>query len=169
MELERVESPERIAAVAALAREIWTQHYVPIIGAAQVGYMLEKFQSAEAIARQIAAEGYEYHLAPEAGYVALVPDLVNKSVLLSKIYVRSSLRGMGLGRTLLAFAEKRCRELGCGELWLTVNRNNADSIAFYERMGFRKTNERVTDIGAGFAMDDWRMAKIIPAAGAARG
>ena len=169
MELERVESPERIAAVAALAREIWTQHYVPIIGAAQVGYMLEKFQSAEAIARQIAAEGYEYHLAPEAGYVALVPDLVNKSVLLSKIYVRSSLRGTGLGRALLAFAEKRCRELGCAELWLTVNRNNAGSIAFYERMGFRKTNEMVTDIGAGFAMDDWRMAKIIPAAGATRG
>ncbi|NCA83730.1 MAG: GNAT family N-acetyltransferase, partial [Opitutae bacterium] len=60
MTLERVESAEPIAAVAALAREIWTQHYVPIIGAAQVEYMLEKFQSAEAIARQLAGEGYEY-------------------------------------------------------------------------------------------------------------
>ena len=52
------------------------------------------------------------------------------------------------------------------ELWLTVNRNNAGSIAFYERAGFRKTNELVTDIGAGFVMDDWRMAKSVAPAGA---
>ena len=169
MKLERVESREQIAAVAALAREIWMQHYVPIIGAAQVEYMLEKFQRAAAIARQIAGEGYEYYWAPDAGYLALVPDLEKKLVLLSKIYVRGARRGTGLGRALMEFAEKRCGELGCGELWLTVNRNNAGSIAFYERMGFRKTNELVTDIGRGFVMDDWRMAKIIPAAGADRG
>ena len=168
MKLERVASPDQIAAVAALARETWMQHYVPIIGAAQVEYMLAKFQSAEAITRQIAAEGYEYYLAPGAGYLALVPDPAKKSLLLSKIYVKAELRGTGLGRAMVTFAEIRCVELGCRELWLTVNRNNAGSIAFYERMGFRKTNEMVTDIGAGFAMDDWRMAKIIPAAGAAR-
>ena len=79
MKLERVESPEQIAAVAALAREIWMQHYIPIIGAAQVEYMLAKFQSAEAIARQIAEEGYEYYLAPGAGYLALVPDVAKKA------------------------------------------------------------------------------------------
>lgn len=41
--LVRVDRREQIAAVAALAREIWTQHYTPIIGAAQVAYMLERF------------------------------------------------------------------------------------------------------------------------------
>ena len=163
MNLERVASPDQIAAVAALARETWTQHYVPIIGAAQVEYMLAKFQSAEAIARQIAAEGYEYYLAPGAGYLALVPDPAKKSLLLSKIYVKASARGTGLGRALAEFAERRCCELGCNELWLTVNRNNAGSIAFYERMGFRKTQTLVTDIGGGFVMDDWRMAKAVGA------
>ena len=159
MNLERVERPDQIAAVAALARETWTQHYVPIIGAAQVEYMLAKFQSAEAIARQIAAEGYEYYLAPGAGYLALVPDPAKKSLLLSKIYVKAAARGTGLGRALAEFAERRCSELGCNELWLTVNRNNLGSIAFYERMGFRKTQTLVTDIGGGYVMDDWRMAK----------
>ena len=166
MELEQVRSPGQISAVAALAREIWTEHYVPIIGPAQVAYMLAKFQSEEAIARQIAAEGYEYHLAPGAGYLALVPDAEQHRVLLSKIYVKKDRRGTGLGRALLAFAEARSAELGGGELWLTVNRNNAGSIAFYERAGFRKTNELVTDIGAGFVMDDWRMAKPVAPAGA---
>ena len=159
MNLERVERPDQIAAVAALARETWTQHYVPIIGAAQVEYMLAKFQSTEAIARQIAAEGYEYYLAPGAGYLALVPDPAKKSLLLSKIYVKAAARGTGLGRALAEFAERRCSELGCNELWLTVNRNNLGSIAFYERMGFRKTQTLVTDIGGGHVMDDWRMAK----------
>ena len=79
--------------------------------------------------------------------------------------MKAELRGTGLGRAMVEFAEKRCAELGCGELWLTVNRNNAGSIAFYERAGFRKTNELVTDIGGGFVMDDWRMAKEIGASG----
>ena len=169
MQLVRVESAAQIAAVADLARETWTQHYVPIIGAAQVEYMLATFQSAEAIARQIAAEGHEYHLSPDAGYLALAPDVAKRSVLLSKIYVKADRRGTGLGRALVEFAAARCAELGCGELWLTVNINNAGSIAFYERMGFRKTNRLVTDIGGGFVMDDWRMAKAIPGTGGGRG
>ncbi len=161
MKLERVESKEQISAVAALARETWTEHYVPIIGAAQVAYMLDRFQSAEAIARQMEEEGYEYYLARGAGYCALVPDRAKKSVLLSKIYVREARRGTGLGRAMVAFAVDRGVELGCGELWLTVNIHNESSIAFYERMGFRKTNRLVTDIGGGYVMDDWRMARGI--------
>ena len=90
-------------------------------------------------------------------------------MLLSKIYVKADRRGSGLGRTLVAFAERRCAECGCTELWLTVNRRNAGAIAFYERMGFRKTREVATDIGGGFVMDDWWLAKAIPAPADARG
>ena len=162
MDLERVETPAQIAATAALARETWMQHYVPLIGAAQVEYMLARFQSAEAIARQIAAEGYEYYLAPETGYLALVPDPARNSVMLSKLYVREKRRGTGMGRAMVEFAAKRAAELGAAELWLTVNKRNAGSIAFYEKTGFRKTEALVTDIGGGFVMDDWRMAKPVP-------
>ncbi len=169
MKWERVESMEQIAAVAALAQEIWTQHYVPIIGASQVDYMLKKFQSAAVIARQIAAEGYEYYLAPQVGYLALVPDRMKNSLLLSKIYIKADQRGTGLGRALVEFAEQRAAELECRELWLTVNRNNTGSIAFYERAGFLKTRMVVTDIGGGFAMDDWWMSKPIKAQESGRG
>lgn len=166
MGLVRVESREQIAAVAALARETWTRHYTPIIGAAQVAYMLERFQSAEAIARQIAEEGFEYYLEPDAGYLALVPDVPARRVLLSKIYVREDRRGTGLGRAMVDWAQTRCAQLGCRELWLTVNKHNSGSIAFYERMGFHKTQAVVTGIGNGYVMDDWRMAKTVtPTAG----
>lgn len=161
MNWERVEQPEQVAAVAALAREIWTRHYTPLIGSEQVEYMLEKFQSVEAITRQMETDGVEYVWVPDAGYAAWVPDLHKKSLFLSKIYVKKDQRGTGLGRALLKLAEARARELGCTELWLTVNRHNTGTIAFYERMGLQKTNELVQEIGGGFVMDDWRMAKSI--------
>jgi diamine N-acetyltransferase len=161
MKWERVRSSEQIQAVAALAQEIWTRHYTPLIGPEQVEYMLEKFQSVEAITRQMETEGFEYILVPDSGYAAWVPDLEKKSLFLSKIYVKADRRGLGLGRTLLELAEQRARALGCTELCLTVNRHNADTIAFYERMGLHKTNELVQDIGHGYVMDDWRMAKPI--------
>ena len=35
----------QIEIVESLAREIWTEHYVAIIGIEQVDYMLDRFQS----------------------------------------------------------------------------------------------------------------------------
>jgi GNAT superfamily N-acetyltransferase len=161
-EILRVSKPDDIEKTAALAHDIWTRHYVPIIGQAQTDYMLARFQSAAAITQQIAG-GYEYYLVTDdgepVGYFALVPRPAENSTLLSKIYVREDRRKTGLGRAMVKFAETRCAEMGIGELWLTVNKHNAGSIAFYRRMGFTNTGSLVQDIGSGFVMDDYRMAK----------
>ncbi len=162
IEMLRVTAPDQIKTTSILARGIWTQHYVPIIGQAQVDYMLAKLQSVRAIAQQM-ADGYEYYLASDngtpVGYFAIVPNLAKHSTLLSKIYVTQERRGTGLGKAMVTFIEKRCAELGIRELWLTVNRNNSDSIDFYQRMGFATTESLVQHIGNGFVMDDYRMAK----------
>ena len=163
-EFRRVREQSEVDAVAALAREIWTQHFVPIIGQAQVEYMLEHVQGANAIAGQIAS-GYEYYIVvdggKQVGYLALVPQPADGAVQLSKLYLLEKCRGRGLGKEMLAFAEQRCRELGAGTLWLTVNKYNAGPIAFYERMGFENVGAIVADIGGGFVMDDYRMKKIL--------
>jgi hypothetical protein len=39
----------RIIEIENLARAIWSQHYTPIIGASQVEYMVNNFQSFDAI------------------------------------------------------------------------------------------------------------------------
>jgi GNAT superfamily N-acetyltransferase len=162
VEMMKVRKAAQIKAVADLAREIWNEHFVSIIGQAQVDYMLERFQSAAAIREQIAA-GYEYYLVSDggryAGYFALVPARTKRAVQLSKIYVRHAQRGRGLGKAILAFADAYCVERGIGRLWLTVNRHNAGSIAFYERMGFTKAKRLVRKIGGGFVMDDYKMVK----------
>ena len=169
LEITRVTTPEQIADVASLAREIWTEHYLPIIGRGQVEYMLEKFQSAEAIAEQT-ARGYEYHLATSGGrhvgYIAVVPDSEGDFLHLSKIYVAKSARGHGIGRRMLERVEDECRRRGLKGVWLTVNKNNAGSLAWYGRMGFENVGPIRIDIGGGYVMDDYKMEKRL---GALRG
>lgn len=163
-EIVAVRGEERIAAVAALAEEIWNQHYLPIIGRAQVDYMLERFQSRRAIAAQI-EEGYCYFLVREgegyAGYMAVVLRGDGPGMMLSKLYVLEESRGRGLGRAMVEFAERLCRQQGAKRLWLTVNKNNSASIDAYRRMGFRIAGPVVTDIGAGFVMDDYLLQKSL--------
>jgi GNAT superfamily N-acetyltransferase len=160
----RVTTAEEIKTVAALAREIWNAHFVPIIGQAQVDYMLEHIQSAGAIAGQIAA-GHEYYLVladrQNVGYCALVPCLEEARVQLSKLYLLEQQRGRGLGKAVVECVEERCRKLGARELWLTVNRHNAGPIGFYGHAGFVNAGTTVQDIGGGFVMDDYKMVKAI--------
>lgn len=55
-----VETTEDIERLAALASEIWHEYWPAIIGAAQTDYMVEQFQSEEAIRRDMAEHSYEY-------------------------------------------------------------------------------------------------------------
>ena len=51
--IEAVSGENQIETIEALAEEIWSEHFTPIIGKAQVDYMLGKFQSKQAICEQI--------------------------------------------------------------------------------------------------------------------
>ncbi len=155
-----VQSREQIAEVARLAREIWPEHYEPIIGQTQVDYMLGKFQSEGAIAAQL-REAYEYYIVAHedrnSGYVAVVPDVANQMLLISKLYVRKSERGHGLGKKALEFVVDLARKRGLKTIWLTVNKYNSNSIAWYGRMGFKNVGPVIADIGDGYVMDDFRL------------
>ena len=162
LSIRALDTPERVAAVAALAREIWTEHYVPIIGPDQVRYMLEKFQSVAAIRRDLVSGHDYFDLCLDGrllGYMSLKPDVAERSVFISKIYIHSAARGTGLGLRALEFILEYCRERELRQLWLTVNKNNSGSIAWYQRQGFEIAGELVADIGSGYVMDDYRMER----------
>jgi ribosomal protein S18 acetylase RimI-like enzyme len=161
---QAVRSVEQITAIVSLAREIWQEHYLPIIGQEQIDYMLEKFQSESALIEQLGGS-YEYYLVvyhgQNVGYVAVVPDNSEPAFMISKLYIGKSERGHGLGKETLRFVENLGRQRGITKLWLTVNKNNARSIAWYLRMGFRNAGSIIQDIGGGFVMDDFRLEKTI--------
>lgn len=159
-----VKSHGEIQTVAQLARKIWTHHFVPIVGQAQVDYMLGSIQSVSAIAQHI-EQGAEYYLVQSdegpIGYFALAHNQNARSTLLSKIYVLPEEQGKGVGKIMLSFVEARCLELDIHDMWLTVNRNNGSAIGFYQRHGFEITDTKAKPIGEGFVMDDYIMSKKV--------
>jgi diamine N-acetyltransferase len=159
---EEVFNEAQIQTVEKLAYEIWNEHFTPIIGKAQVDYMLEKFQSIKAIAEQI-EQGYQYYLLKTdegfIGYTGVQPR--EDELFLSKLYIKSSQRGRGYGRKAVQFIESMAREKGLDKITLTVNKNNLDTIKAYEKFGFENLGPVVQDIGGGFVMDDYRMAKFV--------
>ena len=162
MVIERVSNRSQIEIVEKLAYEIWNEHFIPIIGKAQVDYMLEKFQSKKAISEQI-ENGFLYYLIKTnnnlVGYMGVCPR--ESELFLSKIYIRSSERGRGCGRKALEFLENLAIEKGLSKITLTVNKNNTDTIKTYVKLGFRNLGSVVQDIGSGFVMDDYKMEKVI--------
>lgn len=157
-EIKPVLSEEEILSLESLAKEIWNQHFVPIIGQEQVDYMLEKFQSSEAIKRQI-SEGMHYFMVQadgeNAGYCAYKID--GNRVFLSKLYVKLEYRGNGLGKLMLENIRQFASENDLKAVYLTVNKHNDDTISIYHHLGFQVIDSVVSDIGGGFVMDDFIM------------
>ncbi|WP_345988649.1 GNAT family N-acetyltransferase [Sulfurimonas sp. HSL1-2] len=159
MRIVPVTSPGQIALCASLAETIWREFYTPIIGEAQVVYMLRAFQSAGAMAEQI-QNGYRYSLLYDGemavGYCATVPE--GDALKVSKLYVLKTVRGKGGGHLMLEHCASDAKARGLQRLVLTVNRHNP-SVAFYEREGFTNAGPLVQEIGGGYVMDDYVMVR----------
>jgi GNAT superfamily N-acetyltransferase len=157
-----VKDQKDIELVSELAYEIWNEHYPPIIGQAQVDYMLSELQSPQAIAKQI-QDGALYLLifkGQEAlGYLGIELKRPPREVWLSKIYIRRDLRGQGFGRLALEQVQDLAKNWGAKRICLQVNKGNTASIQTYYRLGFVKSNQLRQDIGQGFVMDDYLLIK----------
>lgn len=155
MKLVKLKS-EDISTVQQLAREIWEEHYLPIIGQQQIDYMLDLFYATEKIQKEL-EDGVFWeilYLENEAiGY--LVCEVEEENIQLSKLYLKSKVRGKGLGKFLIDRSKEIAKENNKNSIRLNVNKNNTQSIAFYERVGFLKVEEGVFDIGNGYFMDDF--------------
>ena len=156
-EILSVATQAEIEAIVTLGQKIWNQHYVPIIGQEQVDYMLEKFQSVSALTDQIENQKYHYFMVfykhELSGYIGL-QDREN-TLFLSKIYLTDDVRGKGLGKKAVDFCLDFARQNSFSEIELTVNKNNVIAITAYEKMGFKRIDSIVTDIGQGYVMDDY--------------
>lgn len=161
-----------------LAQRIWRAYYPAIIGVEQVEYMLGWMYSAETIEREF-SEGVVWELVelvgqaprlPEAaggaparqdqavGFLSVTPEAHAK---LNKLYLLPELHGRGLGAAMIERACAIARELGASELWLQVNKRNERAIRAYERAGFHHVKEAVFEIGGGFVMDDYVLARTL--------
>lgn len=151
-----VTNEELIYSLTAVADEIWHEHFTPIIGEAQVDYMLEKFLSPDALTEQIRS-GYKYFLYSYeytfVGFSGIHEE--DGSLFLSKLYIDKEFRGKGFSSYILKKHIEFCKVQNLSKIWLTCNRFNTNTLAIYEHLGFQKVRSQVTDIGSGFVMDDY--------------
>ena len=103
-----VETAEDQEALAKLADEIWHEYWPALIGAAQTDYMVEQFQSLEAIKRDMAENAYEYWFVVDeagktVGYTGGHEEPETSRYFISKIYLLAE------EQVELARANAQCR------------------------------------------------------------
>ncbi|MGI6217498.1 MAG: GNAT family N-acetyltransferase, partial [Coriobacteriales bacterium] len=173
-----VETDGQIEELAEMAAQIWGEYWPSIIGQDQTDYMVEKFQSVEAITRDLREHNYRYWVLREqdghaVGFTGgaveeMSDDPVHNSLIhhsdvidekwprrffISKIYLYKSERGKHYASRVIEFYEKLCRDEGFPVMYLTVNRGNELGIRAYLGRGFEIVDEVDSPIGHGFVMN----------------
>jgi GNAT superfamily N-acetyltransferase len=152
-----------IATVQRLADATWRAYYPGIIPDAQIDYMLARGYAIDALERFVRDPGAGLALArvdgEDVGFACWYRPDEPATTKLDKLYVLPRLHGQGVGRALIAHVESAARRDGARTLILAVNKGNAKAIAAYRACGFSTREATVVDIGGGFVMDDYVMAK----------
>ncbi len=150
---------KNITTLANLASEIWHEYWVEILTPEQIDYMVENFQSENAISNQIENENYIYFFinvnGDNAGYIGLSKK--QDHLFLSKLYIKKEFRHKGLGTKAFEFIKNFAKENNYKNIILTVNKYNTNTISAYKKWKFHEIDSVVTDIGNGFVMDDYIM------------
>ena len=155
--------------LAALAAEIWHDHYLGIITAAQIEYMLKQRYD-PALVRAELARGdiwWDKLLVGDelCAFSSLLLTREPGEMKIDKLYVRTRCQRRGYGGMLVARAAEVARTRGCDRLVLAVNKNNRTAIAAYLKHGFHIADAVVKDIGEGSVMDDYIMVKPVAEGG----
>ena len=156
---------EDLPEVRRLADLIWRAHYPGIITTGQIDYMLERGYAIETLAFFLGAVDRGLELATIDGAIAgfaawLVTD--NRvDARIDKLYVLQSLQRQGIGGRLIGCVERHAIAAGARTLSLNVNKENTQAIRAYQKHGFVVREAVVVDIGHGYVMDDYVMAKAI--------
>lgn len=148
---------------AELTSEIWHEYWTCILSDEQIDYMVDKFQSENAITNQINNENYTYFYImydnQKTGYIGLSNK--HDYLFLSKLYLKKDYRHKGLGKKAFDFIKQFAENNGYNKIQLTVNKYNENTINAYNKWGFKTIDSVVTDIGNGFVMDDFIMEYVI--------
>ena len=157
MEILKCTTQQQLEELAQLANEIWHEYFINIITEEQIDYMVEKFQSLDALSKAIHQDNYTYFLAYEQGkligYCGVHPE--EKRLFLSKLYLHQSARGKHYATQLLNHAIQFAKESNLTAIYLTCNKYNTHSLDVYKSKGFYQIDSVQTDIGHGFIMDDY--------------
>lgn len=152
---------EDLHEVIVLAKIIWNEHYVPIIGQDQVDYMLANIYNIESLQDQLNNKKHIFYMIKDdsetIGFLSIHSEN-HHDYFLHKFYIQSQTSNRGIGTIIL---NKLIQLTNAKSLTLTVNRQNFKSINFYFKNGFKIDRVEDFDIGNGYQMNDFVMKKIV--------
>jgi GNAT superfamily N-acetyltransferase len=158
----RLAQDHELPMISALAGHIWRAHYPSILSTAQIEYMLASMYDVKQL-RQDVERGVTYELLREndrpigfCGY-----EEIDSELKLHKLYLEVTEHGRGLGSLLLKHVEDEARRRKLKAVVLAVNRRNEKALRAYRRNGYTTRLEFKKDIGNGFVMDDYLLAKSL--------
>ncbi len=152
--------PNEINVIQKIAHETWPLTYGEILSVEQLDFMMEMMYSDEALTRNF-DQGVHFILAEENGEYYGFGGFEHESrTHVHKIYVLPSAQGKNVGRQLMRFMEQKALEHGSNQLTLNVNRNNKAQY-FYKKLGFGIVETVDIEIGNGYLMEDFVLAKSL--------
>jgi GNAT superfamily N-acetyltransferase len=164
LDYKEIKTIQEIDRLVELIQEIWPEVFIPIIGKEQVDYMLVHYQGRNIIAAEI-DHGVGYFLVEDdgrpIGYFAYF--LEEDRLVISKIYLKKSFRGLGLSSRIFSYFEKVARDNNKGKLFLHVNRLNRQAVEVYLHRGFKIVKTVDQPLGNDFFLNDYWMEKNIGA------
>jgi len=133
----RPAKPDDAPGIAACVCEAYV-HYIERIGR-QPGPMLEDY--AEVI------QQFQVHVATAGGKVvgAIVLKTTDEGFYVDNVSVRPSVKGKGIGRSLLRLAETEARRQDYGSIFLATHELMTENRALYSRLGYAEYDHRVVN------------------------
>lgn len=154
-----VHTDAEIHQTVALASTIWHECYTSLANVQQMNRLLEQLQSFTIISQEIRNEGFLYFLVEcnqhTTGYISV--QAKEEELFLNKLYLLKTVRGMGIAQQAMKFITELAGEWHLPVIRLTVNKQNARAIRFYEKQAFAVVGEEITDMGNGIVMNDFVM------------
>ena len=156
--LETVKDDMQISRTAGVAARVFPDYFKGMISDQQIAYMIDRFHSPKAI-RGFISDGYVYRIIrigdEDIGYLAYHEEA--DRMFLSKIYIDQRYRGLGLSTRCLETLKETCLADGLHKIYLTVKRDNDQTIGVYRSQGFVIAGQVDNPIGDGFEMNDYIM------------
>lgn len=152
-----------LSIIEHIAHQTWPLTYGQILSQEQMQFMLQSFYSIEKLQQDIEQSGHHFILVKEdekvVGFAAFEHYYNNDKVTkIHKIYLLPETQGKGIGQKVIEYIALTAKENNLEQLLLNVNRFNK-ALGFYQKIGFSIIDEVDIEIGQGYLMEDFVMAK----------
>lgn len=141
----------------------WPITYGEILSKEQLDYMLDLFYSDEALTLQYNKKEQLFYMIYEdemnLGFIGIEHNYNSKALTkIHKIYLLPETQGKGIGKKVIDEIGILALNNNSKTLLLNVNRFNS-ALGFYKKIGFEVIDEVNIEIGNGYLMEDYVMAK----------